>query len=981
MFGYCLRLLILIFLIFNIQTLSVAANDVLTTQKLLTELGYNPGPIDGSYGGKTRLALEDYYTDQRRTFDGKLDLNEVIDLIASFETLMSSKSELKKPVHMQHARYSNYIATSFRDLKVNKNFTLIDNFASFIETQNKKTRGRLPNSLGPLHYLKNEASSLDACTNIFDKTSVQNAKQPSLTGTLKIHDLAINCATIISQVFLNDPKKGINIYRKILQNWLENGIIQNPNAFLGKISRKNTQNWAYAISSFVPNILAHYAIYHRLYDLDHFTHQNIILMGEAFFAQWDYYPFLTKQDQWRSKLCNLKSQTKVIKSTNDHCGSYTFRMATGGIYFGLEFNSQIAFDTGVRNLEVMLATFNKDAIYVSQAERGICALGYMGQFPPHFELIHYAFQKAYGIDFINIKNINGVTPAEAYLKLWKVAHDPLDTLVKYWNGHDQMSCSENGKNQLEMVEQLTKYPSSYREFWNGFNDKKFILLSPFLALQELPEEWKVTFQSDIDRSFPFESEIQDIDMVGINPFLMQFSLGSFNAEQKRLIEEKRTLEQAERLRLQNKLKQYDGTYKVHLELRRSVNDNQVYQPLGSIILRFNRGQAKLDQTSILYQAFGLNGINFSLDQNGYVVASGQILAERNYEKKCIHIAGNLNSNQKLIPILNNNCRINDQHLTMKFEKISHEPDFDVTNKGEIENLNGNYDVRWFIKGLNSVARTLHAKDTLALSNGIGVFLGNDTSKQPSSELRRKLLVQYNANSEIIILGFLDLMEKKDVKKWFAFGELSSLRKTTIKTIWGLGDEIELEIEKQKIKEIAKVEDIKIDLFNYNDDFIFDEKNKIYQFKRHSEITGINESDLSLSVITEDEKKFSGDVAYKTNRNIFGTTWIDLKIKDASDASQNIKIAFQIEKESFPNFSEAFSISKSECGIFEDMADDSFIIPLKTGNLSEIDLFNCHTDTLQKNLNQVDFAILKDRINTVISLLHSLDLTQNYFQSP
>ena len=55
----------------------------------------------------------------------------------------------------------------------------------------------------------------------------------------------------------------------------------------------------------------------------------------------------------------------------------------------------------------MLATFNKDAVYAAQAHRGICALGYMGQFPPHFELIHYAFQKAYGIDFINTKNING----------------------------------------------------------------------------------------------------------------------------------------------------------------------------------------------------------------------------------------------------------------------------------------------------------------------------------------------------------------------------------------------------------------------------------------------------------------------------------------------------------------------------------------------------------------------------------------------
>ena len=33
------------------------ANDVFTAQRLLTELGYDPGPIDGAYGGKTKKAL------------------------------------------------------------------------------------------------------------------------------------------------------------------------------------------------------------------------------------------------------------------------------------------------------------------------------------------------------------------------------------------------------------------------------------------------------------------------------------------------------------------------------------------------------------------------------------------------------------------------------------------------------------------------------------------------------------------------------------------------------------------------------------------------------------------------------------------------------------------------------------------------------------------------------------------------------------
>ncbi|MDE0765386.1 MAG: peptidoglycan-binding protein [Amylibacter sp.] len=43
----------IIFCAFSTPTI---ANDVQNTQQLLTELEYNPGPIDGSYGGKTKRA-------------------------------------------------------------------------------------------------------------------------------------------------------------------------------------------------------------------------------------------------------------------------------------------------------------------------------------------------------------------------------------------------------------------------------------------------------------------------------------------------------------------------------------------------------------------------------------------------------------------------------------------------------------------------------------------------------------------------------------------------------------------------------------------------------------------------------------------------------------------------------------------------------------------------------------------------------------
>ena len=61
-----------------------------------------------------------------------------------------------------------------------------------------------------------------------------------------------------------------------------------------------------------------------------------------------------------------------------------------------------------------------------------------------------------------------------------------------------------------------------------------------------------------------------------------------------------------------------------------------------------------------------------------------------------------------------------------------------------------------------------------------------------------------------------------------------------------------------------------------------------------------------------------------------------------------------------------------------MADDSFIIPLKTDNLIELELFDCHVKVLQENLNKNDFGILKNRINTAISLVDTIEVTNKYF---
>ena len=53
------------------------------SQKLLNQLGYNAGSVDGIYGGKTERALIQFYKDRAVKFDGKLSSNELNDLYSA----------------------------------------------------------------------------------------------------------------------------------------------------------------------------------------------------------------------------------------------------------------------------------------------------------------------------------------------------------------------------------------------------------------------------------------------------------------------------------------------------------------------------------------------------------------------------------------------------------------------------------------------------------------------------------------------------------------------------------------------------------------------------------------------------------------------------------------------------------------------------------------------------------------------------------
>ncbi|WP_300034152.1 peptidoglycan-binding protein [uncultured Roseobacter sp.] len=68
---------------------STSGNSVAQTQRALTELGYDPGPVDGQMGGKTRAAIEAFQADRGYPITGKLSTEQYAAMNTAYSMIVS----------------------------------------------------------------------------------------------------------------------------------------------------------------------------------------------------------------------------------------------------------------------------------------------------------------------------------------------------------------------------------------------------------------------------------------------------------------------------------------------------------------------------------------------------------------------------------------------------------------------------------------------------------------------------------------------------------------------------------------------------------------------------------------------------------------------------------------------------------------------------------------------------------------------------
>ena len=430
---------------------AVFADTVAQSQRMLNQLGYNAGPVDGAYGGKTKRALEKFYTDLGSIYDGKLDANEFIDLNAAMEgvehesqnkpkakptnpgyVLKKYRTKLIQPV-INSRHFAHYKTSQLRNVKIPKDFDFVDErrLRFLMEQGEYRIYAKQWANNGPQNGDRYKA---EGCKNVLQHFLMSNDNKPV-------------------QLWTRDGKKLMV---------LNNGNHEIMNSCLGSVPMLMHQDYKYAINE-MSDIILHHATYQNVREaymhpkeFNHMQFQKYIVMAHTaeFYAYFkdlmplappehevikDYFDTIFAGNvfhtQQRRAQCNINNPSLNASTKNrfgangqsgigiNGCGSYAFQMVNASLLYSISTNNAVLFEQAKKNATHMLGSFDDEGIQTAQASRGAMAWGYHTDVTMNLSYMAEIFNSI-GYDFYEHKMPrSGIKVKDVMFKHWEAIND------------------------------------------------------------------------------------------------------------------------------------------------------------------------------------------------------------------------------------------------------------------------------------------------------------------------------------------------------------------------------------------------------------------------------------------------------------------------------------------------------------------------------------------------------------------------------
>ena len=406
------KIKLITFIIFSLMIFipPLKANDVLVAQQLLTELGYVPGPIDGSYGGKTRAALENYYAAQNKKFDGDLSSNEIRSLKKSVQNPNYSFEALK--MMDAHIRQSELL-----QVRLPKSNLVIKDYERF----RKYRLSHYKNNYSWTGWLwKQKGSSgqiLDKkyCHETLLKFLIPTSPQGNFKGRTESDFTSCQNAFITFGVTNFDAS--LKMYQKLFLEMAKAPKDQ----WVYRHSNKKDYNPSYY---HVGGVLATFYMYYAVnYEAFSYTRKERILI-ENYFKKKAFAERFNLDGDRRTALCPIKYPMNLNRRIHqvNNCGSVRLRFAAGELALAIVTKDSALWKKGLWDLDYTLSMTNDEGFFVPLSAKGCKSLDYTYDTSRLFSL-NVEILKLAGYSLLDYKTRHGKTISQAYEMLFKQYED------------------------------------------------------------------------------------------------------------------------------------------------------------------------------------------------------------------------------------------------------------------------------------------------------------------------------------------------------------------------------------------------------------------------------------------------------------------------------------------------------------------------------------------------------------------------------